>query len=191
MLSLLFALTLGCGQERWAVKTLTDHEASRVYLLPEKSTVAQLTGLAPPAYSDTRPRNVHEEETVYEVTVYVLGLKAEEDGDLHVVIADSPRAQIRRDREASHGSRETMVVELPSKECTAGSIHALAMQEARSALLRAVGKEPAAGRFKLLRKPVRLLFRGVGFFDKDHGQTGRAQNALELHPVLAVKQAPL
>jgi hypothetical protein len=27
---------------------------------------------------------------------------------------------------------------------------------------------------------------GVGFFDKPHGQSGRAPNAIELHPVLGI-----
>jgi hypothetical protein len=28
--------------------------------------------------------------------------------------------------------------------------------------------------------------RGVGFFDKIHGQTGVARNGIELHPVLSI-----
>jgi hypothetical protein len=30
---------------------------------------------------------------------------------------------------------------------------------------------------------------GVGFFDFDHGETGVARNAIELHPVLAFRRA--
>ena len=28
---------------------------------------------------------------------------------------------------------------------------------------------------------------GVGFFDRDHGQTGAAPNNIELHPVLSIR----
>jgi hypothetical protein len=31
---------------------------------------------------------------------------------------------------------------------------------------------------------------GVGFFDFEHGQNGVAPNAIELHPVLAIRRIP-
>jgi hypothetical protein len=33
----------------------------------------------------------------------------------------------------------------------------------------------------------RVTITGVGFWDEDHGQTGVAPNAIELHPVLRFK----
>jgi hypothetical protein len=32
-----------------------------------------------------------------------------------------------------------------------------------------------------------VVVAGVGFWDRDHGQTGRAVNVIELHPVLDIQ----
>ena len=32
----------------------------------------------------------------------------------------------------------------------------------------------------------RVVVRGIGFFDRLHGQTGMAPNGLELHPVVGI-----
>lgn len=33
----------------------------------------------------------------------------------------------------------------------------------------------------------KVIVTGVGFVDKPHGQTGKAENNLELHPVLSIE----
>jgi hypothetical protein len=38
------------------------------------------------------------------------------------------------------------------------------------------------------RRPITIEVVGVGFFDFDHSQTGRAPNNIELHPVLSLTQ---
>jgi hypothetical protein len=186
--TLTVSILLACGSERWPVKTMADAAASEVSTTAARSTVAQLTGLAAPKYGAHEGR-APEERVLYEVTAYVLGFKTEEDGDLHVVIADSPRSEILHDRKSGHGSRGTMVAELPSDECTAGSTQRDAQSAARAAFLKLAGAPPEPGRFKRLRRPLRLVLQGVAFFDKDHGQTGRGANVIELHPVLAVTTA--
>jgi hypothetical protein len=49
----------------------------------------------------------------------------------------------------------------------------------------------AAAQMAAARRLVRLCSRarvtGVALFDYDHGQTGVAPNAIELHPVLAFR----
>jgi hypothetical protein len=32
--------------------------------------------------------------------------------------------------------------------------------------------------------------RGVGFFDFNHGQNGRARNCMELHPIVSIDRIP-
>jgi len=95
------------------------------------------------------------ERHVYRVVAAVTLVRPEDDGDYHLVLRD-------------HG--RTMIAETPMLGCTAGA----------RALMRA--------RMQAARRSVRLCARaavtGVVFFDYDHGQTGVAPNAIELHPVL-------
>jgi len=58
------------------------------------------------------------------------------------------------------------------------------MARARLALAHACGVATPSG-FVQLQGIATIT--GVGFFDFDHGQTGVAPNAIELHPVLAFK----
>jgi hypothetical protein len=169
-----------CGTERWRVKTTTDPGAALVQLAAQASTISQLSGLRAPPYSDTRGRTVPEEQTVYEVTAYVLEFKLEKDSDFHVVIADSPTA----DRSGRH----TMIVEFPAPQCARGSPQLEAITKARKDFVQLVG-QAAPGRLQRLKNPVPVTIRGVGFFDRYHAQTGHAKNLIELHPVLSIEPA--
>ena len=77
-----------------------------------------------------------------------------------------------------------MIVEFPSADTCDGaidSIDAAQMKGARAALVAAYG-EPPRSHFEKLSGTA--SFVGVGFFDFNHGQTGVAPNAIELHPIL-------
>lgn len=172
MLSLVVALALTCGTERWDVKVLQDADAAKVDVKSYSGTnVETLRELpAPGGWSNTQPRQPSE-RIVYRVDALLIGAKVEDDGDLHVVIAD--RGQ------PSH----TMIVELPSGECLSNTHLEITARilEARKLLL---SKMRLSAKFKKLPKPVPIVVTGVLFFDKPHGQTGLAPNAVELHPVL-------
>ena len=62
------------------------------------------------------------------------------------------------------------------------------MQAARLAFIRPCGF-PSSSHFEPLRGAATIT--GVGFFDYQHGQTGVAPNAIELHPVIGFKGACL
>ncbi len=81
--------------------------------------------------------------------------RSEDDLDYHLVLRS--------------GSR-TMIAETPSPLCTKGA----------TATRR---KQMTAAR-KAARVCTRARVVGVAFFDYNHGQTGVAPNAIELHPVL-------
>ena len=49
------------------------------------------------------------------------------------------------------------------------------------------GEQMPVPTFQTAIKSVPVRITGVGFFDRDHGQTGRAPNIFELHPVLKVE----
>jgi hypothetical protein len=140
-----------CGIERWSVKTLQD----RPLLLPARTTtVKYLTSL--PAPADLPYTRLLFERHVFHVTAAVSLVRAEADGDLHLVLRDG----------ALH-----MIAEAPESSCVAGATPArrTQMQTARAAV----------------RLCARAEVTGVAFFDFKHGQTGVAPNAIELHPILA------
>jgi hypothetical protein len=98
------------------------------------------------------------ERRIFQVVGAVRLVRPEDDSDLHVVLAA--------------GGRQ-MIVEAPAPACTARATPLRRRQMAQA------------------RQRVRLCasarVTGVAFFDTNHGQTGIAPNAIELHPVLAFR----
>jgi hypothetical protein len=165
-----FSVGLSCGEERWAVKTLSDPDATRVDFANVIATsVAALNDLAPHCSNLPERRTFPEEFQVFEVTARVSLTRLEDDRDVHIVVAD-PANPTR-----------TMITEVIDPECQG------ALQSPFIFLLVYARKmyetlNPLAG------KTVRL--RGVGFYDFNHGQTGRSASCIELHPVTGVALAP-
>jgi hypothetical protein len=163
------------GHERWRVKTLTDPGVRRVKFTPRRATVDRLRAEAVPARITAKtPRLDGVETTTYKVRVTLVEARLVPDEDIHLVIRDEH-------------PRHTMIVEFPDASCqpAAGSTKKAAMREAREALLAACGHIPTA--FVDLKGTATMT--GVGFFDKIHGQKGRAPNGIELHPILSFTRA--
>ena len=160
-----------CGVERWAVKTLADPAARKINFHPRRTTVSKLRRLTP---THIYARGPGVERRTYRIRARLVDAKLEADEDFHLVVAD-----------ARHRSR-TMIVEFPSWSCTRHSLKRKQMRRARAAFVRACG-HPRSSSFTHLRGKATIT--GVGFFDFDHGQTGVAPNAIELHPVLSFTKA--
>jgi hypothetical protein len=132
------------------VKTLQD----RPHLLPTRRTTIHflVTRAAPHALPTTR---LGFERHRYVVTAAVTLVRAEEDGDLHLVL---------------QAGSDHMIAESPSPSCDANAppLYRRLMTSARSRV----------------RLCARARITGVAFFDFNHGQTGVARNAIELHPIL-------
>ena len=159
-----------CGQDRWAVKTLSDRDRDLVHLRPVNTTIEELGALDRPPDVASATRAGPEEMTVYRVEARLRRLIQEDDRDWHLVL-ESPR-----------DSTVTMVAEMPDPECAGACSSGFAERFARvrSVLfdrLNAPGGE---------RRPL-LRVTGVAFFDYPHGQIGAAPNGIELHPVLEVE----
>lgn len=99
------------------------------------------------------------ERHIYRVRAAVMLVRHEDDSDLHVVIEDA------RGR--------TMITEAPLSACAprATLTRRRQMTQARAAV----------------RVCARASITGVAFFDFQHGQTGVAPNAIELHPILGFR----
>lgn len=96
------------------------------------------------------------ERHVFTVVASVSLIRPEEDSDFHVVL---------------RAGRDTMIAESPASACDS---RAFPVRRRQIAVARS-----------RLRLCSRARVTGVAFFDYDHGQTGVAPNAIELHPILA------
>src|SRR4051812_43922797 len=141
---------VACGVERWAVKTLQDRPGLRPARL---TTVRFLVTRRPPAHLPTR--RLPFERNVFTVVAAVTGIRAEDDGDLHLLL---------------RSGRFQMIAEAPQAVCTTK-----ARLRYRSAM--------ALARL-LVRVCAHARITGVAFFDFKHGQSGGAPNGIELHPIL-------
>lgn len=154
-----------CGIERWDVKTGTDPGAAKINLTTAVPiSIAQLDALAPPVNPTARITPV--EVTVYEVGATLTGYKTEADSDYHLVLSDGTH---------------TMIAEIPFPDCVSSGPLASGIAKARAQF---DGRLTGSKVFKHVSVPVTI--RGVGFFDRIHGQTGVAPNGIELHPVLDI-----
>lgn len=158
-----------CGVERWSVKTGTDADIGSVKLTPTVAqTIAYLTSLAGQSSPPANNRIAPTEDTDYVVNATLTQYKLESDSDYHLVITD--------------GNGNTMIAEIPDPACVgSGSPFASQIQSARAAF---DARYSVTTSFKSVSVPVQLT--GIGFFDFNHGQTGVAPNAIELHPVLNI-----
>jgi hypothetical protein len=163
-----------CGTERWAVKTLTDANHTKVNYSPEEQTVAGLVSKGRPLYLPSDGRVEPVETKTYRVRANLVGFKWEKDGDqdFHIVIADLDQTD------------KTMIVEIPDPDCAGvcASDHNAEIQKAREGFVAHCGQPGRS--FRQLHGPLTVVVTGVGFFDFLHGQTGVAENGIELHPVL-------
>jgi hypothetical protein len=126
----------------------------RPHLLPNRLTTIKYL-VKRPAPSYLPSTRLPFERHIFTVTARVTFLREEADSDYHLIL--------------QHRGR-TMIAEAPASYCD------------RRAKLR-YRIEMATARRKA-RSCSRARVTGVAFFDFDHGQTGVAPNAIELHPIL-------
>lgn len=157
-----------CGVERWAVKTLRDPAADAVDLVPKRVTVAEMNTLPEPTLPDDNTTRLPSERQAFRVTALLVGYKLESDQDIHLVLAEGGK---------------TMIAEMPSVHCDLGARGRYVMLVSRERLEAEYG--PATVDWTYVRR--RVTVTGVRFFDFKHGQTGVADNGVELHPVIGFK----
>lgn len=162
-----------CGIERWDVKTLSDKDTLKIdfhKIIP--STVHQQVSLTKPQRQSSR---LDSESTVYSIDCFIIGYARESnDKDIHMIIED-----ILTD--------ETMVVEIPSKDCSAiqRTSRFQLFADLEEWFFKNIGLPTSS--FFYLKKHIPVNITGLGFFDRNHGQIGMADNFREIHPVLSIK----
>lgn len=186
------------GTERWPVKVTADSDAGQINLMPgPPMTVSQANAVLPEPYPVGGRMGA--EKKVYTVRGYLSFFKHEGgkgDHDYHVVITDQP-GQFEEDEEKAPNGH-SMVVELPDVACFAGKKGAAGTSALGQAIVdaRATFEHHASWPHdQRLTQPIPVSVTGVGFFDFDHGQTGRAKphpgadgknKVFELHPVTEI-----
>lgn len=164
------ALAGSCGVERWSVKTGTDADVGKINLGSTTSTtVSSLDSRSAPTTLPANNRVAPTETTVFRVSATLTEYKLEDDSDYHLVLRD--------------GSGNTMIGEIPDPTCVGTS------SPLRSGISNARSQFNArfspSTSFKTAN--VSVTVTGVGFFDFDHGQTGVAPNAIEIHPITNIQ----
>jgi hypothetical protein len=159
-----------CGTERWSVKTGTDPDAASVdlsYAWP--TTVSEMSSWPRPGFIPRNNRVDPYEFIVWSVDATLIKFKSETDEDYHLVLMDD--------------SGNTMIAEIPAPNCVGGQ--SPFVDYIANARFQFDSVFDVTGRFQDVSVPVTVT--GVGFFDFAHGQTGRAPNLIELHPVLDIQ----
>lgn len=187
------------GVERWAVKVGSDQAASTISLAsPVPTLLHDLIQLPRPTLPSNDTTRHAQETTVRVVDGRLVKFKRESgrtgDQDYHLIISDdtlifSPGGG------GTQPLPHSFVAEIVDPACVPGRNGTAGTTSMFQAQLQAVfdkfhqqfsnitgGWNDSEG------IPVRVT--GIGFFDRPHGQTGRAMNGLEIHPVLDIEFNP-
>jgi hypothetical protein len=154
------------GEDRWQQKVLIDDEADSINTKAKETTIALLTTINTtiPAnkFANGKPR-MNIEKQVYTLKhVYITDVLRENDNDLHLVIED--------------GKGHHMIAEIPDPTCPDAkkSNWSGDIEQSRNEMLKHANNY----------RHFLFTITGVLFVDKAHGQTGKADNNVEIHPIL-------
>ena len=153
-------------------KVLIDPEAQEIHEKPIVTTIAELqqinTKLPENKYQEGKPRMEIEKQVYTIKNCFITDIIREDDNDLHLVIEDGNK-----------NSPHTMIAEIPDPKCP---------QAQKSDW---VGEYQDVQKFLLDHaenyRHFQFTITGVLFVDKAHGQTGKAPNSVEIHPILKIK----
>jgi hypothetical protein len=190
------ALWAQCGgEERWAVKMAADLGAGQIdFQNPVATTLHDLVSLPRPTLPSDDETRTAAERTVRVIEGRLVKFKHETgktgDSDFHLVISDETLL-FSLGGAGTQPSPHSVIAEIPDPACVAGRQGSVTTPSRFAAQLDTV-RTRFMQRFPNITSgwndaqgiPVRLT--GIGFFDRAHGQVGRALNGLELHPLLAI-----
>ena len=158
------------GEERWSIKVMEDASSDFINETPRDTTIAELlqinTKTGANKYQETKPR-MGIESQVYRIRhCFITKVLIENDNDLHLVIED--------------GKKHTLIAEIPDPKCQDAKNSAFinSFIETRQTMLQYANNY----------RHYMFTITGVLFVDKSHGQTGKAPNNIEIHPILEIKK---
>lgn len=188
------------GQERWAVKDGTDSSAGQVdFTNVQTMTIADLVSMKHPRIpgrGDNTTRLVPSETNVVKLQAHLIQWKAETDSDYHLVLTDDTLDFTQGKTATGH----SVIGEIPDPNCLSGSHDefgtsspflsigdgSTGISAARAQLENQFPNADLSGGWNDAGGMM-VEIVGVTFFDPPHGQTGRAPNSLEIHPIVSIK----
>ena len=161
------AVTNDCGgEERWEEKVLTDDESSGIdYNNPIETTIQELVTFPTGKSSSKKPRQ-QIELSAYTIECNISKYILEDDEDLHLVLEDGGAS---------------MIGEIPDFRCPEADESNFTTRYKNARVM--FSKYIKDKKYQTMRWRV----TGVGFVDFAHGQTGKADNNVELHPILKLE----
>jgi hypothetical protein len=152
------------GEELWDQKVLIDAESSKIKNHPEVTSIKEINGIDSDVERRTKnnPRLDFEEKMITVKNVLIRKVILEDDNDYHLVV---------QDRDGNH-----LIAEIVDPECrdAQSSDFIDNYYKVRSLM------EKHADDFQHWTFNI----TGVLFKDRSHGQTGKADNDIEIHPIL-------
>jgi hypothetical protein len=187
-----------CGAtERWAVKLGTDPDASNVerdqirdITVVKLNQLPQLRDHVPAKDNTTR---LEEERVVYRVSGRLVLFKNEDDDDYHLVITnDSLKFTPGGPGTTGKETGTSFIAEIPDPKCYAGEHGSFQDKSAfeeqlRDSRIKFERRFPAGEGADTDLGGIPVTIVGVAFYDRQHNQTGRAKNGIELHPILDIE----
>lgn len=186
------------GDERWAVKVAADAGATQVNLAsPVVMDMHDLVRVARPSLPSDDVTRVATERVVRVVDGHLVKFKQETgkkgDSDFHLVISDGTGLFSAGGSGAA--SEHSVIAEIIDPNCIGGRDGTVSGQSFVKAQLDAV-RAKFVQQFPNIHSgwndadAIAVRITAITFFDRPHGQVGRALNGLELHPVLDIEFNP-
>lgn len=203
-----------CGIDRWAVKTLSDPDASYVELNPVPTTVRELIGMKrpdPPPPDIDRHRIVPVEMTTYVTRALAIEFKPDSDNDTELLIADPDDINVtmvadfvywgcvgavdsrhREEFKIAFAQLHSLFGDKASPSIAVGgrTLTIADWFETLRPIPNAGGVSPSLPSAELTESAL-VEITGIGFFDwRERPLKGAAPNGIELHPVLSIRRVP-
>jgi len=166
-----------CGEERWAIKVLTDSRVENINFTPVNKSIQWLRSRERPPKLPSCTRLIGIETMTFRVRGVIKEYTVEDDKDFHIVIANP------------NNMKQTMIIEIidPSCPTVKNSNHLEDFKIVRKEFLKHFVEPTVVSSF-INGEKTSVEVEGVGFFDRMHDQRGRAlPSGVELHPVLSFK----
>lgn len=156
------------GVERWNEKVLVDSKSSQVNYTPVLTTIDSLVQINTPSPDPNAIRITGLEYKTYKFRCHITIKKYESDNDYHLVLSDGTN---------------TLIGEVPDPVCASAAMSAHVNEYI--AARQFVDAHIAQGDVNYVNIPD-VSITGVLFLDPPHGQTGKAPNNVEIHPILDI-----
>jgi len=185
------------GTDRWGPKDGTDQQARNIDLTNITSeSIADLLAIHQPQLpSDNTTRIVPDEMHIYRVQARLVKWGHESDGDYHLVLTDDT---LKYTDDTAHPpippTGHSFIGEVPDPHCFSGSDGSFGSQtpfadgitSARQTMDQRFPNADHSGKWND-GAGAQVEITGIGFFDRPHGQLGRAPNNIEIHPILSIR----